>query len=101
MIAIKNLVQYQDIIKNTIGLVIVKFGAMWCGPCKMMEPILKKLSEEHPDITFLSVDVDDNTEISTHYNIKSLPTMLFIREGIVKYTQEGVTQKLKEIIDSV
>ena len=60
---------------------IVKFTAKWCSPCKVLTPILNKLSEIHQDISFYEIDVDEEYELSSRFNIRSVPTMLFISQS--------------------
>lgn len=62
------------------GLVLVDFYAMWCGPCKMIAPILEELSNE-VDNTIVKVDVDRHPEISQQYNIMSIPTLVLFKNG--------------------
>lgn len=62
-------------------LVVVDFYATWCGPCKMIEPFLKQQSEIFKDeVVFLKVDVDENEEIASQYEISCMPTFLFIKK---------------------
>lgn len=62
-------------------LVVVDFYATWCGPCKMIEPFLKQQSEIYKDqVVFLKVDVDENEEIASQYEISCMPTFLFIKK---------------------
>jgi thioredoxin 1 len=68
---------------KTDKLVILKFGAQWCSPCRMIEPIIKELAEEHTDIEIGSVDIDNNPEASTKYGIRSIPAIYFIKNGEV------------------
>ncbi|XP_033208430.1 thioredoxin-2-like [Belonocnema kinseyi] len=60
-------------------LVVIDFFATWCGPCKIIGPKLQELSEEFPDVVFLKVDVDENEDIATEYEISSMPTFVFIK----------------------
>ncbi|XP_050023553.1 thioredoxin-like [Dermacentor andersoni] len=61
-------------------LVVVDFYATWCGPCKMIEPFLKQQSEILSDVViFLKVDVDENEEVASRYDISCMPTFLFIK----------------------
>ena len=65
------------------GLVIIDFYAEWCGPCKVLTPTLEKLSEINKNVTFLKVNVDESPEYSSANNIRSVPTMVFIKDGVV------------------
>jgi thioredoxin 1 len=63
-------------------LVVVDFWATWCGPCRMISPILDEVEEEMPDkITVVKVNVDDADEIATQFRIMSIPTLLFFKNG--------------------
>jgi thioredoxin 1 len=64
------------------NLKAVKFWANWCGPCKQMNPSIEKLEKEFPNVEFLSVDIDDKTDIAQRFKVMSLPTLVFLREGI-------------------
>ncbi|GFT18364.1 thioredoxin [Nephila pilipes] len=60
-------------------LVVVDFHATWCGPCKMIAPFFQELAEEHPDVVFLKVDVDDVEDVAGQYNVSSIPKFVFIK----------------------
>ncbi len=61
---------------------LVEFGAPWCGPCKMLEPVLKDLSETYAgQVDFFTVDVDQNPELVMEYGVMSVPTMILFRNG--------------------
>ena len=66
---------------NSAELAIVDFNATWCGPCRMLAPILEELSEEFTDIPFYACDVDQNMELAVKYNIQSIPAVGFFRKG--------------------
>lgn len=73
--------------------VFVKFGAEWCGPCKSLQPILDELATEYADkIKFINVDIDKTT-IAAQYNIRGVPTMLFLKDGQVINTIVGAQSK--------
>ena len=79
---------------------IIDFYADWCGPCKMVAPILDELSNEYPDITIYKVDTEVEQELSAVFRIRSIPSMLFIPLDTQPMMQAGALQKhvLEEII---
>nr|AVA17404.1 putative Per a allergen [Periplaneta americana] len=63
------------------SLIVVDFFATWCGPCKMIAPLLDKFSAEYSQVKFLKVDVDQLGDIAQKYSISSMPTLVFIKNG--------------------
>ena len=63
------------------GTVLVDFWATWCGPCRMLAPILEELSGQHPELKIVKVDVDENRELALRYGIESIPTLMFCTDA--------------------
>ena len=88
---------------NSDKLVLVDFSAEWCGPCKMMAPILDQLKGMVGEqAKILKVDVDKNPEAARSLNIQGVPTLIIFKNGQQKWRQSSVVQsrQLKQILDS-
>jgi len=95
---------FDQSILNGTGKAIADFHASWCGPCKMLDPIIEDLAEELGDSAFVGkVDVDECGDIATDYNVSAVPTIIFFNNGeeaarLVGYqTKEELLQTLKTI----
>ena len=75
--------------------VLLDFYAEWCGPCKMVSPIVDQISEKNPDIIVGKIDVDDQQEIAEKYGIMSIPTLVVLKNGEVANKGTGVLPKGK------
>ena len=64
------------------GLVMVDFWATWCGPCKMIAPIVEQVAEERTDITVCKVNVDEQEELAVKFGIQSIPTLVLVKNGV-------------------
>nr|3ZIV_A Chain A, AECA THIOREDOXIN [synthetic construct]3ZIV_B Chain B, AECA THIOREDOXIN [synthetic construct]3ZIV_C Chain C, AECA THIOREDOXIN [synthetic construct] len=92
---------FDEVIKKSDKVVVVDFWAEWCGPCRMIAPIIEELAEEYAGkVVFGKVNVDENPEIAAKYGIMSIPTLLFFKNGKVVDQLVGARPKeaLKERI---
>lgn len=84
---------FEEII-NSGKPVVVDFWAEWCGPCRMVGPIVEELAKEYEEKVIIGkVDVDSNDEITSKFGIRNIPTILFFKSGEVVDKQVGATQK--------
>lgn len=91
---------FNDIIGSN-RLTLVDFFATWCGPCKMMHPVLDQLKEELGEsIRIIKLDVDKNEALSAQYRVQSVPTLLLFRNGEILWRQSGAMRinDLKKVI---
>ncbi len=93
---------FNDLIKQNT-LVLVDFKADWCGPCKMMTPILKEVKHQLKDsVKIIKIDVDKNPSVAATYQVRGVPTLILFKKGKQVWRQSGVLQasQLVQIINS-
>jgi len=73
--------------------VLVDFFATWCGPCKMLGPVIENIAEENADVTVAKLDIDEEFEIAAGYGVNSVPTVMLFKDGQVVKTSVGVVPK--------
>jgi len=80
--AVKDLTakEFNDAVAVPEKLLVVDFWASWCGPCKMLSPVIDALSEEMTDVTFYKVNVDDERALASHFGVSSIPTVVMIKD---------------------
>lgn len=84
------------------GLTLVDFWATWCGPCRMVAPIVEELAAETPDVTFAKIDVDKNPDVAIGLRIASIPTLMLFKDGqlVDRIIGAHPKQDIKQMIDA-
>ncbi len=92
--------EFEEKVLKSSKKVLVDFYANWCGPCKMLSPIIEKLSESDDTYNYYKMDIDNALEISKKYGIMSIPTLLVFEDGEVKNSSLGFLSmdELKEFL---
>jgi thioredoxin 1 len=88
-----NSADFADQVLESDSPVLVDFYADWCGPCRMLSPVLDQLARENPDARIVKVDVDQSPEVAERYNVSSIPMLILFDEGKPKSQIVGVAPK--------
>jgi len=95
----------QNFEKTVTGneIVLVDFWADWCGPCKMFAPVFQAASDKHEDIVFAKVDTEAEQQLAMEAQIRSIPTLMAFRDGILVFNQAGAlpSESLEELVTAV
>ncbi len=94
---------FETDVLTASGLVLVDFWAEWCGPCKMIAPLLSDIAEEYAEqVTIGKLNIDQNSATPPKYGIRGIPTLLLFKDGTVVDTKVGALSKtqLKEFVES-
>ena len=92
---------FKTLVQESSKPVLLDFWAVWCGPCKMIAPIVEAISEEREDILVGKVNVDDEMELASAFGIASIPTVVLVKDGKIATTSVGYRPKadLEKMLD--
>ena len=92
---------FKTLVQESSKPVLLDFWAVWCGPCKMIAPIVEAIAEEREDIVVGKVNVDDEMELASAFGVASIPTVVLVKDGKVAATSVGYRPKadLEKMLD--
>ena len=93
---------FEEVITGN-DMVVVDYWAEWCGPCKSFGPVFEKVSEDFPGAVFAKVDTQNEQEIASWFQIRSIPTLMIFREKVIVFSQPGALPEgaLREVVSKV
>ena len=85
------------------GTVIIDWWAPWCGPCRAFAPIFESVAKQHPDVVFGKINTEDQPQLAGEFGIRSIPTLMVIRDGVLLLAQPGMLPKaaLEDVVSQV
>lgn len=80
---------------------ILDYWAPWCGPCRSFAPVFEKVAEDYPEVVFGKINTEEEQEIAAHFQIRSIPTLMIMREQVILFNQPGAMPEssLREVLD--
>lgn len=84
---------FQTVVMESKKPVLIDFWAPWCGPCRMLGPIVEEVEKERPDILVVKINVDEQPELAARFGVMSIPTLVVIKDGEKKGSSVGVQSK--------
>ena len=91
---------FDSLVLENDRLTIVDFFATWCGPCKMLSPIIDEVAQIYKDVSFYKVNIDNNMNLTEKYEVEAVPTVLFFKEGKLLKTKVGYME-MSEIEETI
>ena len=93
---------FKEEVESFSGLAVIDLYADWCGPCRMLAPVLAELEAEYPDVKFCKVNVDDQPEIAKMFNVTSIPMVAFVKDNVFADVSVGFVPKenLKKLLEA-
>lgn len=89
---------FEELVLNAKGKVLVDFNADWCGPCQMLKPVLEEIASERNEIKIVSINIDDEDELAAKYGVMSIPCLILFENGLE--LDRSIGFKPKEVVES-